>query len=106
MLWNTPILNHFHRVGRTLVTAAPEAPFPSDLPRSAIFGSALEMIQFINVLLGNLGVPKFFIQKTEITFREKRCVAGMPSVSFMDGVVEHPVRKSFSRGGPGARAGW
>ena len=28
----------------------------------------------------------------------------MPSVSFMNGVVEHPVRKLFSRGGLGARA--
>ncbi len=106
MLWNTPILSHFHGVGRTLVPTVPEAPFSSDLPRSAIFDSALEMIQFINVLPDNLGGAEIFTQKTEITFREKRCVAGMPSVNFMDSVVEHPVRKSFSRGGLGARAGW
>ena len=60
VLWNTPILNHFHRVGRTLVATVPEAPFPSDLPRSAIFGSALEMIQFINVLLANIERTSIF----------------------------------------------
>ena len=64
------------------------------------------MIQFINMLPDNLGGAEILYSKTEFTFREKRCVAGMPSVSFMDSVVEHPVRKSFSRGGPGARAGW
>ena len=64
-----PILNNFHRVGQTPVVTVPEAPFPSDLPRSAIFGFALEMIQFIIVLLVILGVPKYFIQKSEMTFR-------------------------------------
>ena len=63
MLWNTPILNSFHRVGRTLVPTVPEAPFPSDLPRSAIFGSALEMIKFINVLLDDLGGAEVFYSK-------------------------------------------
>ena len=58
-----PILSHFHRVGRTLVSAVPEAPFPSDLPRSAISGSALEMIQFINVLLVSLGGAQIFYPK-------------------------------------------
>ena len=46
-----------------LVSAVPEAPFPSDLPRSAIFGSALEMIQFINVLLDDLGGAEIFYSK-------------------------------------------
>ena len=63
MLWNTPILSHFHRVGQTPVSAVPEAPFPSDLPRSAISGSALEMIQFINVLLDDLGGAETFYPK-------------------------------------------
>ena len=58
------------------------------------------------MLFDNLGAPKLCIQKSEITFREKRDIAGMSSVRFMNGVVEHPVRKSFSRGGLGARAGW
>ncbi len=63
MLWNTPILNHFHGVGRALVSAAPETPFPSDLPRSAISGSALEMIQFINMLPDDLGGAEIFYSK-------------------------------------------
>ena len=63
MLWNTTILNCFHRVGRTLVSAVPEAPFPSDLSRSAIYGSAMEMIQFINVLPDNLDGAEIFYLK-------------------------------------------
>ena len=50
----------------------------------------MEMIQFINML-----PDEFCIQKTEITFREKRCVAGMPSVSFMNNAVEHPSENRF-----------
>ena len=63
MLRNTPILNSFHRMDRTLVPTVPEAPFPSDLPRSAISGSALEMIKFINVLPDNLGGADIFYSK-------------------------------------------
>ena len=63
VLWNTPILSHFHRVGRALVSAVPGTPFPSDLPRSAISGSALEMIKFINVLPDDLGGAEIFYSK-------------------------------------------
>ena len=63
MLWNTPIVSHFHGVGRALVSAVPGAPFPSDLPMSAIFGFALEMIQFINVLSDDLGGAEIFYSK-------------------------------------------
>ena len=54
VLWNTPVLSHFQRVGRALVPMVPGVPFPSDLLRSAKCESLPEMTRFIDVLLTRL----------------------------------------------------
>ena len=50
VLWNTPALNRFHKVGRALVPVVPGVQFPSDLLRNAKCESPPEMTRFIDVL--------------------------------------------------------
>ena len=63
VLWNTPIVSHFQRVGRSLVSMVPGVPFPSDLLRSAKCESLPEMTRFIDVLLIRLQATKHFYSK-------------------------------------------
>ena len=63
VLWNTPILCHFQRVGRSVVQIVPGVPFPHDLLRSAKCESLPEMIRFIDVLLTRLQATKHFHSK-------------------------------------------
>ena len=54
VLWNTPVLSHFQRVGRALVPVVPGVPSPRDLLIGVKCESPPEMTRFIEVLLTGL----------------------------------------------------
>ena len=63
VLWNTPILRNFQRVGRSVVQMMSGVPFPHDLLKSAKCESLPEMTRFIDVLLIRVHATKHFYSK-------------------------------------------